>query len=180
MLFHGLAYEDEAYLFALQRGESKEVAAAARLKALMLSNDARACDLRRRTEEAGFMVSAGHSPANGKLTCAAKLWKIYETSPELYSETLSLLMSAWHGEAWSLGANIIGGMALFIRVYGTELNHARLLKQLCGADIAALNKLRDDNSKNKDYSYAYALLRLYNKNGGKASLASYCLYEYKV
>ena len=110
MLFHGLAYEDEAYLFALQCGESKEVATASRLKALMLSNDSRACDFRSRTESAGFRLSpSGRTAAKCTLGCVAKLWRIFEEDAGLYSETLSLLMSAWHGEAWSLNANIVGG-----------------------------------------------------------------------
>lgn len=179
MMFHGLTYEDEAYLFALQRGESKEVAMAARLKALMKSNDVRACDLRRRTDEAGFTLVTGHSSAKGKISCVAKLWKIYNISPELYSETLSLLMQAWHGEPWSLSANIVGGMALFLQVYGSEMSRERLLKQLCAADLSGLNKLKDDNSKNNDYTYAYGIFKLYNKHGGKGALVPYGLYEFK-
>ena len=179
MLFHGLTYEDEAYLFALQRGESKEVATAARMKALLKSNDEKACDLRRRTEAAGFQLTTSRSSARGKLSCVAKLWKIYNTSPELYSETLSLLMEAWRGEPWSLSANIVGGMAMFIQVYGTEMSRDRLIKQISGADLTALNRLKDDNSKNKDYTYAYAIFKLYNKIGGKGRLMPYGLYEYK-
>ncbi len=37
MLFHGLTFEDEAYLFSLQRGESKEVATGERLRAQFLA-----------------------------------------------------------------------------------------------------------------------------------------------
>ena len=31
----------------------------------------------------------------------------------------------------------------------------------------------------KDYCYAYAMFKLYNKGGGKGSLEPYALYEYK-
>ena len=181
MLFHGLTYEDEAYLFALQRGESKEVATAARLKALLLSNDERACDFRSRTEATGFKLAAnGHTAANGTIGCIAKLWKVYETDPDLLSASLEMLMAAWRGEVWSLGANIIGGMALFIRAYKEDLNTARFLKCVGGADLNDLNRYKDATAKNKDYSYAFAMLRLYNKPGGKGALPPYALYDYKI
>ena len=180
MLMHGLSYEDEAYLFALQRGESKEVATAARLKALLISNDAAAADFNARTEQAGFrLASNGHTSANGTFGCVAKLWKIYEDGPELYSETLSLLMRLWHGEVWSFGANVIGGLAVFLRIYGSEINEARFMKQVGGADMLTLNRLKDSTARNKDYAYAFAILKLYNKIGGKGALSPYALYEHR-
>ena len=179
-LFHGLTYEDEAYLFALQNGDAKAVATAPRLKALVQSNDEKARDLCRRTEAAGFRLAGnGHSAARKTLGCMAKLWKIYELNPDLYSNTLCFLMEAWHGAVWSLGANVIGGMALFLHVYGQKLSRERFLKQISSADLDTLNHLKDDNSRNKDYSYAFALLRLYNRIGGKGTLMPYDLYEYK-
>ena len=181
LLFHGLSYEDEAYLFALQRGESKEVATAARLKALLLSNDERACDFRTRTEATGFRLSpSGRTAAKCTLGCVAKLWKIYETDADLYSETLSLLMAAWHGETWSLNANIVGGMAMFIKAYRDEMNQARFLKSVGGTDLTDLNKYKDATAKNKDYTFAFAMFRLYNKAGGKGALTPYALYDYKA
>ncbi|MBR5346720.1 MAG: hypothetical protein IK129_03655 [Deltaproteobacteria bacterium] len=181
MLFHGLAYEDEAYLFALQRGESKEVATASRLKALMLSNDSRACDFRSRTESAGFRLSpSGRTAAKCTLGCVAKLWRIFEEDAGLYSETLSLLMSAWHGEAWSLNANIVGGVAMFIQAYRSEMNLARFLKHVGSADLGELNKYKDATAKNKDYSFAFAMYRLYNKVGGTGALTPYALYDFKI
>ena len=47
------------------------------------------------------------------------------------------------------------------------------------ADLSGLNKLKDDNSKNKDYTYAYGIFKLYNKHGGKGALVPYGLYEFK-
>ena len=46
------------------------------------------------------------------------------------------------------------------------------------ADLADLNKNRADDSR-KDYCYAYAMFKLYNKGGGKGSLEPYALYEYR-
>ena len=178
MVFHGLTYEDEAYLFALQRGESKEVATAMRIRALILSGDPKAADFRQRTEEAGFKLSSSHSSASSTFACIEKLWRIYESDPQLYSDALHLLMDCWHGEKWSLAANIIGGMSVFLRAYGKEYNPERFLKKVGAADLGVLNKNRADGPR-KDYCYAYAMFRLYNKSGGKGSLEPYALYEYK-
>lgn len=177
MVFHGLSYEDEAYLFALQRGESKEVAAAARIKALILSNDTRAVDFRKRTEDAGFKLSNSHWSGDGTVACIDKLWRIFDVDSQLYSETLRLLMDCWHGEKWSVAANIVGGMAVFIKTYRNAYNRDRFLKNVGSADLAALNKYRAENGK-RDFSYAYAMLKLYNK-GGRGALEPYGLYEYK-
>ena len=176
MLFHGLTYEDEAYLFALQRGESKEVAAAYRIRALILSNNENAGDFRKRTQDAGFRLAPAHSAATCSIACVEKLWRIYEADPKLYSDTLNLLMECWHGEKWSLTANIIGGMAMFLQVYGGEYKRERFLKNVGGSDLAALNKNKTDNPK-KDYCYAFAMMKLYNKGGGKGALKPYGLYE---
>jgi len=178
ILFHGLTYEDEAYLFALQRGESKEVATAARIKALILSGDPKAADFRRRTEAEGFKLSASHSSASCAFACVEKLWRVYETDPQLYSDTLHLLMACWHGEKWSLVANIVGGMSVFLRAYGKDYTAERFLKKVGGADLAALNRNKADDPR-KDYCYAYAMFKLYNKGGGKGSLEPYALYEYR-
>ena len=178
MLFHGLTYEDEAHLFALQRGESKEVATAARIRALILSGDPKAADFSQRTEEAGFRLSASHSSANCAFACVDKLWRVYETDPQLYSDTLRLLMDCWHGEKWSLAANIVGGMSVFLRAFGKEYTTERFLKKVGGSDLAVLNKNKADDSR-KDYCYAYAMFKLYNKGGGKGTLEPYALYEYR-
>ena len=179
MLFHGLTFEDEAYLFSLQRGESKEVATGERLRAQFLAKRPDAEEMLRRTEEAGFQLVFHHSGANGKLSCLAKLWKIYSASPERYTETLAILRDAWHGEAWSLTANIVGGLALFIQVYWDGFSRTRLLKQIQDADARMLKLLCDNTSPNKDYAYAFALLKLYNRIGGKGTLMPYDLYDYK-
>ncbi len=176
MVFHGLTYEDEAYLFALQRGESKEVATAARIKALILSGDPKAADFHQRTEDAGFRLASSHSAGNSVIACIEKLWRNYGADPQLYSDTLRLLMDCWHGEKWSLAANIIGGMFVFLQVYGSEYSRERFLKNVGSADLAALNKCKAENDR-KDYAYAYAMYRLYNKGGGKGSLKPYGLYE---
>ena len=178
MVFHGLTYEDEAYLFALQRGESKEVATAMRIRALILSGDPKAADFRQRTEDAGFKLSSTHSASAATFACIEKLWRIYEADPQLYSDALCLLMACWHGEKWSLAANIIGGVSVFLRAYGKDYNPDRFLKKVGAADLAALNKNKADDPR-KDYCYAYAMYKLYNKGGGKGSLEPYVLYEYK-
>ena len=90
-----------------------------------------------------------------------------------------MLMRLWHGEVWSLGANIIGGLAVFLGVYGSEINEARFMKLVGGADLLAMNRLKDTTARNKDFAYAYAILKLYNKIGGKAALPPYALYERK-
>ena len=62
---------------------------------------------------------------------------------------------------------------------GSEINEARFMKLVGGADLLTLNRLKDSTARNKDFAYAYAILKLYNKIGGKAALSPYALYEHK-
>ena len=69
-VYYGLSYEDEAYLFALQSGESKDVAFNTRLRALMISGSQEATDFRAHTARAGFQLADGAGSAT-KHTSAA-------------------------------------------------------------------------------------------------------------
>ena len=66
-VYYGLSYEDEAYLFALQSGESKDVAFNTRLRALMISGSQEATDFRAHTARAGFQLADGAGSATGYL-----------------------------------------------------------------------------------------------------------------
>ena len=95
MLFQGLTYEDEAYLFALQRGESKEVAMAARLKALLKSNDESAADLRRRLLY-GLNIDIAHDDIRAKLRKLLRCAKPHSRTCARYHRSLASIVNRLH------------------------------------------------------------------------------------
>ena len=65
-----------------------------------------------------------------------------------------------------------------IKKLNADLAKAKKNTKLTNSQLAALNKNKADDPR-KDYCYAYAMYKLYNKGGGKGSLEPYVLYEYK-
>ena len=97
-VYYGLSYEDEAYLFALQSGESKDVAFNTRLRALMLSGSREATDFRAYTAQAGFQLadSTGSATKN-TIAAIAKAYRLYkEYGPEQYVQILRLIADTWN------------------------------------------------------------------------------------
>ena len=92
-VYYGLSYEDEAYLFALQSGESKDVAFNTRLRALMISGSQEATDFRAHTAQAGFQLADGAGSATKNTIAAiAKAYRLYkEYGPEQYVQILQLI-----------------------------------------------------------------------------------------
>ncbi len=176
MIFHGLTYADEAYLFALQRGESQDVASAARIKALIISGDAAAIDFEKRVTDVGFKIAYKSSSAMNTMGCVDKMWRKYNEDPEIFSEALSLLKACWHGEHWSLAANIFGGIFVFLKACKKNYSRDRFIKSMEKADPRTLAKNRSDIGS-MDSRYAFAMIKLYNKGSKKGSLNPYMLYD---
>ena len=177
MIFYGLNYADEAYLFALQTGQSKSVASAYRIRALAMSGDAKAVDFVKRVKDAGFRLAYTGSSAPNTFSCVDKLWRRYKEDPETFSEALSLLRECWHGEHWSLAANMFGGVFVFLKAYKKKYDMARFVKNLSKiGDTAAIEKKMSTIGV-KDARYAFAMAQIYNKGGRKDNVNPYMLYD---
>ena len=134
-VYYGLSYEDEAYLFALQSGESRDVAFNTRLRALMLSGSREATDFRTYTAQAGFQLADNTGSATKNTIAAiAKAYRLYkEYGPEQYVQILQLIADTWNGAAWSVTGYLLGGVAVFLREYGEESTAAAVLSNACAA-----------------------------------------------
>lgn len=172
-VYYGLSYEDEAYLFALQTGESKAVAFNTRLKALMISNSPEAVDFRTHTRNAGFELSESSGSAT-KYTIAAiaKAYRLYkDLGSEKYEELLRLIAHTWNGAAWSVTGYLLGGAAVLLQEYGTEINQERFVKRLCGVCYEAIrDEARRQMRSSSDVAHALALLKFYNRSGGRGTV----------
>ena len=91
-VYYGLSYEDEAYLFALQSGESKGVAFNTRLRALMLSGSREATDFRAYTAQS--TIARGSSSA-----CAARRMRCFGTKRAASSAAPRMWRTLWRSRS---------------------------------------------------------------------------------
>ena len=131
-VFHGLTYEEEAYLFALQTGESKDVAFGVRMRAMLISRSEEAEAFRAHTAAAGLSLSESEGGATRNVIAAiAKAYRLYTAlGADDYEALLRLVADTWDGAAWSLTSYILGGVAVFLREYGDAYNRERFVKRL--------------------------------------------------
>ena len=172
-VYRGLAYEDEAYLFALQTGESRDVAFSTRLRALLISNSQEAVDFRESTQRAGLQLASGNSTASQDTIAAlAKAYKLYtRLGTQQYEAVLSLIRETWGGAAWSLTSYVLGGVAELLTEYGEEVSPERFRKKLvCVGYEDIRNEAKRQMRGSSDVAHALALVKFYNRGGGRGSL----------
>ena len=172
-VFSGLTYEDEAYLFALQNGESKDVAFGVRLRAMLVSKSPEAEDFRGHTTSAGLaLTDRPGSASKNTIAALAKAYKLYkDRGAEEYERILKLIVDTWDGVAWSLTSYVLGGVGVFLQEYGDMINRDRFIKRLRGM---VYEDLRDEAKRQRrsssDVAHALALVKAYNHGGGRGSL----------
>ena len=172
-VFHGLTYEDEAYLFALQTGESKDVAFGVRLRAMLVSRSPEAEEFRAHTESVGLaLTDRSGSAAKNTIAALAKAYKLYkDRGPEEYERILRLIADTWGGAAWSLTSYVLGGVSVLFREYGEGLNRDRFIKRLRGANYEDLrDEARRQQRSSSDIAHALALVKTYNRGGGRGAV----------
>jgi hypothetical protein len=172
-VFSGLTYEDEAYLFALQTGESKDVAFGVRLRAMLVSKSGEAGAFRVHTENVGLALSDRQGgAAKNTITALAKAYKPYkDRGPEEYERILRLIADTWDGAAWSLTSYVLGGVSVFLGEYGETVNRERFVKRLRSVTYEALrDEAKRQRRSSSDVAHALALIKEYNHGGGRGSL----------
>ena len=168
-VFHGLTYEDEAYLFALQTGESKEVAFGVRMRAMLISGSAEARAFRAHTNNAGLTLSdSSGSATKNNIVAVAKAYRLYKAlGVDNYEAMLNLVRETWDGAAWSLTSYILGGAAVFLREYGDDYRRERFIKRLRGISYEELrDEARRQQRSSSDIAHALAIVKAYNRSGG--------------
>lgn len=172
-VFFGLSYEDEAYLFALQTGESKDVAFGIRLRAMLASKSPEAENFRAHTENVGLaLLDKPGGAMKSTIAALAKAYKLYkEHGPEEYEQVLKLIVETWDGAAWSLTSYILGGVSVFFREYGAGFNRERFIKRLRGTSYEELrDEARRQKRSSSDIAQALAIVKLYNRGGGRGTV----------
>lgn len=172
-VYQGLTYEEEAYLFALQTGESKDVAFGVRMRAMLISGSAEAKAFRAHTAAAGLSLAENAGSATRNVVAAiAKAYRLYTAlGADDYEAMLRLIVDTWDGVAWSLTSYILGGIAVFLREYGGDYNRDRFIKRLRGVGYEELrDEARRQRRSSSDIAHALAIVKAYNRSGGKGTV----------
>ena len=172
-VFNGLTYEEEAYLFALQTGESKDVAFGVRMRAMLISHSAEAEAFRAHTTAVGLTLAENEGSASkGVIAAIAKAYRLFDTvGGNEYENVLRLIVDTWGGASWSLTSYILGGVAVFLREYGNEYNKERFIKRLRGVTYEELrDEARRQQRSSSDIAHAIAIGKVYNRSGGRGTV----------
>lgn len=168
-IYHGLTYEQEALLFAKQRGNSKDVPIPYKLRALAEGGDEEVNDFLKRTRESGFSIVPGNaSVRDGYIAAVKTAHDVYrKLGPDKYSAMMTLIKSAWAGEAWSVSQNMLRGMAEFYGTYEDSFKAARFMKRLRGVPRNMFERtVGKYYGMSPRMAYALGIATLYNKTGG--------------
>jgi hypothetical protein len=172
-VYFGLSYEDEAYLFALQTGQSKDVAFGVRLRAMLISKSAEAEGFRTHTANAGLtLVDGSGSASKNTIAALAKAYKMYtDRGAEEYERIIRLIVETWDGAAWSLTSYVLGGVSAFLREYGEAVIRDRFIKRLRSVSYDDLrDEARRQQRSSSDIAHALAIVKAYNRSGGRGTL----------
>ena len=172
-IFHGLTYEQEATLFAKQRGNSKPVGIPYKLRALEAAGDDETVDFLERTRRSGFEIRPGERQVrNGNISAVKSAYDAFKRlGPVKYEEMMKLIKKTWDGESWTVHQNMLGGLSEFFRTYDGMFKEARFLKKLQGVSRSTM-----DREASKHYgispsiAYAMAITTFYNKGGAVGTL----------
>jgi len=170
---HGLTYEEEARLFALQNGEATKVGASDKVKAMEEAKDEKTIAFLTATRESGFDIIPGKRVSrNGYIGAVAKAEECYKKLGDYeYRHMLTLLKDTWGGEKWSVENTVLAGLCLLMRTYGTDLDDNRFMKKMAEVDEIDLNRTAGKYyDLSMPFRYAMALATMYNKGGAKGTL----------
>ncbi len=172
-VYHGLTEEEEALLFAQQFGVADDLAAGAKMRALIFGKDKEALAFEAATKSAGLELNYAQIPEDGQIACICTAFNAFKRfGKEAYVEALRIIVDAWGGEAGSLRYENIRSMTEFVALYKGEYNRARLVKKLRDVDSGAIYRKGQAmaGAMTGYKKYLYQILIIYNGTSKKTAL----------
>ena len=172
-VYSGLTYEQEAGLCYKLDKAKKRLSMSQSTNALAQSGmDAETGEIKRLVEGSGFVWALNKKHGKtGEIVSTSALINAYRLlGGEGFGRMLSMMREAWQGDPRSLTANLLSGMALFVKTYDTEFTDRTFVKRLSQVDPDEINRRgRADFSTNSvALRYARVILEKYNgQRGGR-------------
>ena len=120
-VYFGMTEREEALLFAQQTGISERLSAGQKLRALIFAGEPAAVAFQQATELAGVHLSFEEGRGKQRISCIATAYhEFIRLGPELYIESLDVLLNAWDGEPDSMSSANLLGICRFVELYHSE------------------------------------------------------------
>ena len=138
----GMTEREEALLFAQQTGISERLSAGQKLRALIFAGEPAAVAFQQATELAGVHLSFEEGRGKQRISCIATAYhEFIRLGPELYIESLDVLLNAWDGEPDSMSSANLLGICRFVELYHSEYSKSRLIAKLRQVDAFTIFRL---------------------------------------
>ena len=120
-VYFNMTEQEEALLFAQQTGISERLSAGQKLRALIFAGEPAAVAFQQATELAGVHLSFEEGRGKQRISCIATAYhEFIRLGPELYIESLDVLLNAWDGEPDSMSSANLLGICRFVELYHSE------------------------------------------------------------
>lgn len=177
MIYDDLAYEHEADIFANQMKYVKPLLPYETFIANIEAGSDKHLIIKDLVESYDLTVTPGSAP--GGICAIATVERIYDKyGYHILDQTLRMIVGTWEGEAYSLSANMLSGVARIIFAYGDSLKEDIFKEKLSRISPREISRTARER-KAGSLGYAETLIINYNKNR-KTTLSFEKLYTHKT
>ena len=122
--------------------DGQNTIAGQKLRALIFAGEPAAVAFQQATELAGVHLSFEEGRGKQRISCIATAYhEFIRLGPELYIESLDVLLNAWNGEPDSMSSANLLGICRFVELYHSEYNKGRLIVKLRQVDAFTIFRL---------------------------------------
>lgn len=164
-VYRGMTYSEEAALFVAQNGITSPVTPIEFFNGKIEEGDMNMLNVLKGARKAGFDVPTDRRRGTGKIVAVNSLIEAYDMlGYKGYCDMLHVINTAWNGDADAIRGSMIGGMALFFKVYQGQFQCSELIKSLSkttARPMDIINYAKVLGASHKRY-IAKAILAKYN------------------
>lgn len=177
MIYDDLEYEHEADIFANQMKYVKPLLPYETFIANIEAGSDKHLIIKDLVESYDLTVTPGSAP--GGICAISTVERIYDKyGYHILDQTLRMIVGTWEGEAYSLSANMLSGVARIIFAYGDSLKEDIFKEKLSRISPREISRTARER-KAGSLGYAETLIINYNKNR-KTTLSFEKLYTHKT
>ena len=176
MVYDDLDYQQEADIFANQLKYTKGLNPYEVFVAKIEAGIDQQLIIKELVESYHLVISSSKVPSG--ICAIAALEQIYfQHGYHTLDRTIRIAVNTWEGEAYSLSANMLKGIAHLITTYGDDLKDEQFFEKIGACSVKEIIRIAKDRNNGK-LGFSEALLSKYNQRM-KAPLKQELLYSSK-
>lgn len=163
-VYYDLTAEEEANLFAIQTGFSRQLSSGEKIRALAYSKDETAIKFINANTKIGIDVSLSNVKGRYRIRCVATAYNQFRRVGEKkYCESMKVICEAWNGDPSSFLVPLVIGVTNFVDLYYKEYDHRRLVNVLRNVDPRELvRELEKEEKFARIKRYLDRIFEMYN------------------